>query len=234
MRWDNAQAPLYNAPIVVCNNWGLRLIGENDIMSGKSNKQPLVLVTLATVSCLYLHGCVGLVIGAGATAGTAAMEERGLTGAVDDAVIRIRINALLSDTSERIWRKIGLQVHNGRVLLTGALETPEMRLQAIRLIWQVDGVKEVINEIQIAQSEGLAGYGRDTWISTRLKSELLFDERVSSINFSIVTVRGTVYLIGVARNRQELDRVLNRARSLDYVKKVVNYVKIKEHSETRP
>lgn len=201
-------------------------------MSEQSNNKAVFSLALAIVSCLHLHGCVGVVVGAGAAAGTAAMEERGLTGAVDDAVIRIRINALLSDTSERIWRKIGLQVHNGRVLLTGALETPEMRLQAIRLIWQVEGVKEVINEIQIAQSEGLAGYGRDTLISTRLKSELLFDDQVSSINFSIETVRGTVYLIGVARNRQELDRVINRARSLNYVKKVVNYVKIKRRSET--
>ena len=76
-------------------------------------------------------------------------------------------------------------------------------------------------------SGGLAGYGRDTWIAAQLKSKLLFDKQVSSINYSIDTVRGKVFLIGLAQSRQELDRVINHARSIDYVKKVVSYVKIK-------
>ncbi|MEE2722499.1 MAG: BON domain-containing protein, partial [Pseudomonadota bacterium] len=84
-----------------------------------------------------------------------------------------------------------------------------------------------INEIEVAESGGLTGYGRDIWISTRLQSALLFDKQVSSINYSIKTVRGTVYLIGIAQSRMELDRVINHARSLDYVRKVVNHVKIK-------
>ena len=162
------------------------------------------------------------------------MEERGLSGAVDDTVLRIRINTIFAENDERLWRKGGLQVHNGRVLLTGALETAEMRLEAVRLVWQADGVSEVINEIQITSSDGLAGFARDTWISARLKSELLFDEKVSSINYSIETVKGTVYLIGVAKNKKELERVINRARALDYVKKVVSYVKLVDKATAKP
>ena len=196
-------------------------------MSFLSKMKPAIAVTTLLLAVPALQGCVGTVVGAGATAGTAAMEERGIAGAVDDTAIRLRVNALLSEKDERLWRKIGLQVHSGRVLLTGALDTPAMRAEAVRLAWKADGVKEVINEIEVAKSGGLTGYGRDTWISTRLKSALLFDKQVSSINYSIETVRGTVYLIGIAQNRAELDRVINHARSLDYVRKVVNHVKIK-------
>jgi osmotically-inducible protein OsmY len=95
------------------------------------------------------------------------------------------------------------------------------------LAWQAEGVKEVINEIQLAGSGGASGLARDTWISTQLKSALLFDKQVSSINYSIETVGGTVYLIGLAQDQRERDRVMNHARGLNYVKKVVNYVKIK-------
>ena len=101
-----------------------------------------------------------------------------------------------------------------------------MRDEAVRLAWQAEGVKEVINEIQIADSD-LGDFASDTWISTNLKSKLLFDSKIASINYSVETVRGVVYLIGVAQSQEELDRVTNHARSLEYVKKVVSYVKIK-------
>jgi osmotically-inducible protein OsmY len=190
-----------------------------------------VTTCIALAAALILPGCAGTVIGAGATAGTAAMEERGLSGAVDDTAIRLRLNALYSGDDERLWRKIGFQVYGGRVLLTGALDTPEMQARAVRLAWQAEGVTEVINEIEVAESDGITGYGRDTWIATQLKSRLLFDKEVSSINYSIDAVRGKVYLIGVAQSRKELNRVINHARGLDYVQKVVSYVRIKRPPE---
>ena len=196
-------------------------------MSFLSEFRFVLAIAVVALAAPVLQGCVGTVVGAGATAGTAAMEERGISGTVDDTAIRLRVNALLSEKDERLWRTVGLQVHSGRVLLTGALDTSEMRAEAVRLAWKADGVKEVINEIEVAESGGLTGYGRDIWISTRLQSALLFDKQVSSINYSIKTVRGTVYLIGIAQNRVELNRVINHARSLDYVRKVVNHVKIK-------
>ena len=196
-------------------------------MTAKSFTTVAAALSLAALLSLSLQGCVGAVVGVGAIAGTAAMEERGLSGAADDTALRLRINALLSDKDERLWRKVGMQVYMGRVLLTGTVETPEMRAEAVKLAWQAEGVKEVINEIQLAGSAGASGFARDTWISTQLKSALLFDRQVASINYSIETVAGTVYLIGLAQDQRELDRVMNHARGLSYVKKVVNYVKIK-------
>lgn len=196
-------------------------------MIEKPSRSIGVAVSLAALLGLLLQGCVGAVVGAGATAGTAAMEERGISGAVADTELRLRINALFSSKDERLWRKIGLQVYAGRVLLTGRADTAHMRAEAVRLAWQAKGVKEVINELQIAESGGASGFARDTWISTQLKSRLLFDKRILSINYSVETVNHTVYLIGLAQSREELSRVTNHARTLDYVKKVVNYVKIK-------
>lgn len=196
-------------------------------MIEKPSRSIGVAVSLAALLGLLLQGCVGAVVGAGATVGTTAMEERGISGAVDDTELRLRINALFSSKDERLWRKIGLQVYAGRVLLTGRADTAHMRAEAVRLAWQAKGVKEVINELQIAESGGASGFARDTWISTQLKSRLLFDKRILSINYSVETVNHTVYLIGLAQSREELSRVTNHARTLDYVKKVVNYVKIK-------
>jgi osmotically-inducible protein OsmY len=197
---------------------------DNHASRFRSTAAVLCLTVLLGAS---LQGCVGTVIGAGATVGTAAMEERGIAGVTDDAALRIRLNGLFSGKDERLWRKVGLQVYMGRVLLTGAVETEDMRSEAVRLAWSAEGVKEVINEMQIAQSGGATGFARDTWIATQLKSALLFDKDVSSINYSVESVGGTVYLIGLAQDRAELNRVMNHARGMSYVKKVVNYVQIK-------
>lgn len=184
-------------------------------------------LSVAVMLGVSLNGCVGVVVGAGATVGTAAMEERGILTVADDTALRLRLNSLLSAKDERLWRKVGMQVYMGRVLLTGTVETQAMRAEAIRLSWAAKGVKEVINELKIGDYGSASDFARDAWILTQLKSVLLFDKKISSINYLIKAASGTVYLIGLAQDRAELDRVINHARRLPYVKKVVNYVQIK-------
>jgi hypothetical protein len=74
---------------------------------------------------------------------------------------------------------------------------------------------------------------RDTWVTTRLRSALTFDPAIKSLNYTIETVNGVVYLIGSARGQGELDRVTNHARNLPNVRKVVTYVDIRP-GEPRP
>lgn len=182
---------------------------------------------------LGLSGCVGTMVGAGATAATAAAQERGFSGAVDDTVIRTRINALWLDHNEEMFRKAGLQVHEGRALLTGTMPTQQMRLDAVRLAWQADGVREVINEMTVAKSGGVSGFATDTWISTQLKTRILFDKEISSINYSIETVAGVVYLMGIAQTQDELARVTTHARSISNVRQVVSYVRLKDDPDRK-
>ena len=102
----------------------------------------------------------------------------------------------------------------------------EMRLDAVRLAWQAKGMQEVINEIQVDNNSGLMDSARDTWISTQLRTKLTFDSRIHSQNYSIDTVNGVVYLMGLADNQGELDRAIEHARALPNVQRVVNYVRV--------
>ncbi len=175
-------------------------------------------------------GCtpVGAVLGAGAAAGTAAMEDRGFATAVEDTVIQARINAAWLDRDPEMFAKVYTEVHEGRVLLTGAVAKPRDRVEAVRLAWQVEGVREIINEIEVRDKTDLLDAARDLWITSQLRVKITFDKRIKAINYSIDTVNGTVYLMGIARSRQELDRVVGHARGLSYVRRVVSYVRLKE------
>jgi osmotically-inducible protein OsmY len=183
---------------------------------------------LLVLASAPLVGCTSLLVTTGATVATAASEERGLGTAARDTQTRIEINTLWLDCNEEMYRKVNLSVIEGRVLLTGIVPTQKMRLDAVRLAWQARGVKEVINQIEVSDHGGIATFARDSWITAELKTQLLFDRAVQSINYSIETVDGTVYLMGIAQDGGELQRVQDHARNLAYVRKVVSYVRLKD------
>ena len=172
--------------------------------------------------------CAPAAIGTGSAVGVAAAQDRGLSGAISDTGIRLEINHLWFQESEILYRKVQLQVQEGRVLLSGAVPDPETRVNAVRLCWQVEGVKEVINEIEVDDETTLTDKARDVVISTKLKSRLLADKDVSSINYSIEVVNQSIFLLGVAQNQEELDRVIAHAKDIAYVRRVKNYVRVKD------
>jgi osmotically-inducible protein OsmY len=192
------------------------------------NRQSPLRWTLLGCAAVALAGCVEAAIGAGATTAVAASSEKGIGGTFDDTKIRATINTLWMDYNIDVWRQLGLDVSEGRVLLTGKVEKPEHRVEAVRLAWRAEGVKEVINEIKVTDEGDLGNYARDAWISTQLRTKLLLDKQVLSINYSVDTVDQVVYLMGIARNQKELDVVVNYARSLSYVKQVVNHVILRD------
>lgn len=185
---------------------------------------------LAALAGLNPSACapVAIAAGAGAAVGVAVAQEKGASAAADDVRIRTEINGLWFETDENLLYDIELQVQERRVLLTGSVDDPELRLKAVRLCWQVDGVEEVINEIEISDKSGFTNYTRDAQISTELRSTMLVDQDIRSINYSIETVNQTIYLMGVARSKGELDRVVDHARNIEYVRRVRNYVRVKE------
>ncbi len=112
-------------------------------------------------------------------------------------------------------------------MLTGVARSTAKRDLAVRTAWKAEGVKEVINEILIDPKGASGSFGRDTWITAKLRSKLMFDAEIVGINYSIDTVRGTVHLLGVAQDRKELAAVVSHARNLSYVENVVNHVILK-------
>lgn len=169
---------------------------------------------------------LGIVGAAGVGLGAAATREGGISGTLSDTRIHAEVADKLFKYDLGTFSKVGVTVDQARVLLSGVVQNPEDRVEAVRAAWQVRGVRQVINEIKVANSEGVSGFVRDAWITTRLRTALTFDDFVQNLNYSIDTVQGTVYLMGVAQSRGELDRALRLARTIPGVRGVVSYVKI--------
>lgn len=183
----------------------------------------LFATTLAQVACTP----VGAVMGVGAGAGIAAYQERGMDGVARDLSLSSRVLEQYARHDHTLVTNVGIEVYESRVLLTGQVKTEQHRADAVRLAWAVDGVRDVINEIHVTSEGGVLDTARDVWISARLEAKLTFDEKVLAINYAIETVGGTVYLIGIAQSPEELERVKNHARSVQFVKRIVSHVRVK-------
>ncbi len=186
-------------------------------------KQWLVLLPLA------LSGCIPLLIAGGTETAAVVAQERSVGNAIDDAGILIQIkNKFANKDYKDLLANVEVKSVEGRVLLTGNVNKPESQIEAVRLTWQVEGVKEVINEIQISDRAGIWNYTRDVWVSTQVRSRMILEKGVRSINYSVVTVNQVVYLMGIAQDQTELDKVTHIASTTSYVQRVVSYVKLKD------
>jgi osmotically-inducible protein OsmY len=203
--------------------------GETETDDGVVQLSRGALAGMLLLGLLPLAGGCGptLVIGAGAAAGNAAAQERGFAKSVSDGAVETTISAKLLSHSGRLFTDVGVEVHEGRVLLTGAVEKIEHRIEAVRIAWQTGGVREVINEIQVRDDSGVLDAARDGLVTTELSTKITFDQEIKGVNYSIETVNGTVYLIGVAQSQTELDRVINHARQISYVRRIVSHVRVK-------
>jgi osmotically-inducible protein OsmY len=176
-----------------------------------------------------MAGCspVGMAIGAGATVTNMAMEQRGFVTSTTDKAIWTDISARLLNKNAKLFQDVDVQVHEGRVLLSGFVQKPEERVEATRIAWEPDGIREVINEIKVGRSIDLGDFSQDVLLIQQVRLKLTLDRDIRAINYSVDCIRSTVYLMGIARTPAELQRVIDHVRDVPYVRAVVNHVRVR-------
>lgn len=194
------------------------------------------LIALAILNGLMVSGCVPAVVTAGATSGgVIAAQERTPGNALDDTGIKLTIDNLYFNRDiNDLFKNVAVHVNEGRVLLTGDVDRAESKVEAVRLAWKANGVKEVIDEIQVNDQTGIVDYARDSWIATQVRSRLLFEKNLRSVNYNVEVVNGVVYLLGIAQDKDELDKATYIASTTKYVKQVVSHVVLKDDPRRRP
>jgi osmotically-inducible protein OsmY len=187
------------------------------------------LIQLAPIAFIpLLSGCVW-VAATGAVAGvSAARQERTIGNAVDDARIKTTLDTRLARQYPGIYVRASTTVVEGRVLLAGRVDKPETRLDATRVAWSVEGVRKVDNDIEVSDMSGWLDGPADFIMRAQLAAVLLADKSIKDVNYTTDVVHGVVYLMGVAQNTEELDRVVAHAQRVNGVKRVENYVVLKD------
>ena len=188
---------------------------------------PLFLLSIFTLNNI---GCspANILATGGATTMVVAEGDRSFGTVVDDATIKVNIASKFISSDDNLFININTNVLEGRVLLTGLVDNQEIRIDAVRRVWEIGGVKEVINEIEIGNRASLKDYGKDLWINTQAKGLAAKTIGLRFLAYNFETIKGKVYIAGITSRPEQLDKVIEVVKTIKGVTEIINYVVIKE------
>lgn len=184
-----------------------------------------VLALLSTA--LVLQGCVtAAIVGGAAVATKVATDPRSTGRQIDDETLEEKVAYNLNrDAQLREEARINVVAYNGKILLIGQAPSDYVKDQARNITAGVNGVAHVYNEIRIGQKIGVTQIGQDSWITTKIKSQLLANAQVKATEVKVITENGEVFLMGKLSNAQinAASNVAKHTRGVVRVVKVVDY-----------
>ena len=191
----------------------------------KNSQNTSTLIAGVVLLCaLALSGCAGAVVGVGTAAVAASTTEKGFSTSVSDGVIFAKLKDRFVQVNASLLTSIDVTVNDGAVLFTGKVKTPEDKIEATKLAWEIKGVREVVNELQVIDNSSIKDLAKDLAATATLRGKMIADKDISSLNFSIDVVNGIVYLSGVASTPEEMNKVVGHAKNLRFAQQVVSYI----------
>ncbi|MDE1930507.1 MAG: BON domain-containing protein [Alphaproteobacteria bacterium] len=180
-----------------------------------------------------LSGCLAVAAaGTGSSIGYVATEDRSLQQNADDIVTCTQAIQLWAQFNTQLNDDLNCHTYDGRMLVTGNVPTEAWRDEAIKRAWQAKNVKEVYDEISVGAGAGFETNAHDAVTTQKLKAQLLADSDVRSNNYIVTTENRAVYIIGSAQTDAEKQRVIDRARALSGVRRVITYIRIDANAPT--
>ena len=175
-------------------------------------------------------GCspAGLLTSGGATTMVIAEGDRSLGSVVDDATIKLNLSAKFLKSENNLFLNIDSKVIEGRVLLTGIVDNQEIRIEAVKKTWEVNGVQEVINEIEVGDKTSIKEYASDLWITTQIRALAARNLGLRALSYNFETIKGKVYIAGITSRPEQLETLIALIKTIKGVNEIVNYVLIKE------
>ena len=182
---------------------------------------------LLLIVILNLQSCAAPIIGGvGAIAFTSSAQEKGLGTSINDKVIFVKLRNAIYDWNPSVSENVSISVDNGSILVTGKLKNIDTKVQLTKIIWEINGVKEVNNKVQISEINNFKNIAKDLASLGEIKARLMASTKLNSLNFSIDVVNNIAYISGVASSEEEISIVTQIAQEARFIKEVQNFVKV--------
>jgi osmotically-inducible protein OsmY len=200
------------------------------------------LLAALCVTLLTQIGCVSVLV----ESARKVKEDRAVDDQVTDTKIGASLVSALSSKDSNLLLDVNVDVWESHVMLTGTVVDARTRQDINQLVRSDSRVKRIYDEMQTvsrdeqarrreasksrdpAKKEGVDRFVNDFWIETKISAQLISTSSVASVNFRWRSVRNTVYLLGRARSRSELNTVLSTIRATEGV------LQLKSFAEVRP
>ena len=177
------------------------------------------------LSFVFLTGCVGYsstgVLGTGVSI---ALDPRSLGTQIDDSLMQQNLRAKLLSADKGYVLSVKTKILDGRIFLTGKVNSVEDKLKITKLAWEIKGARSVNNDLQIKEKFDFKRSAKDLLITSQLRAAIIGNKKIKSVNYNIDTYKKIIYVYGIAQNKIERDEVTKEAKQILDVEDVITSI----------
>ena len=180
-------------------------------------------------SFIILTSCVGYsstgVLGTGVSI---ALDPRSLGTQIDDSLMQQNLRARLLSADKSYIISVKTKILDGRIFLTGKVNSVEDKLKITKLAWEIKGARSVKNDLQIKEKFNFTRSAKDLLITSQLRAAIIGNKKIKSVNYNIDTYKKNIYIYGIAQNKTERDEVAKEAKQILDVENVITSISLVE------
>tara|TARA_B100001093_G_scaffold509049_1_gene572354 strand:+ start:1994 stop:2572 length:579 start_codon:yes stop_codon:yes gene_type:complete len=139
---------------------------------------------------------------------------------IDDTIMQKNLSARLALAEKKYFLSIQSEVLDGRIFLSGKVDEPEEKIKITKMAWETKGVRSVKNAITIKGQGSFKSTAKDIFITSQLRSALIFNKKTKARNYTLETINKNIYIFGIAMDHDEKKEVINEANKIYDVKEI--------------
>ena len=171
---------------------------------------------------LVLTGCSGVSSkGLFGTGVSVALDPRTVGTQIDDSIMQKSISAKILAKDKKYLLSVKTKVLDGRIFVTGKVDSPEEKLMITKLAWETKGARSVRNDIKIKEEFNFKQSAKDVLITSQLRTAIIVNKNIKATNYQIDTYKKKIYIYGIALTLEEKDLVISEAREILDVEDVI-------------
>ncbi len=182
-------------------------------------------ILLLIIILISVSGCVGYsstgVLGTGVSV---AMDPRTIGTQIDDSLMQKNLRAKLILMDKGYLLNVKTKVLDGRIFITGKVNTVEEKLKITKLGWEIKGARSVKNDLKIKEKFDFKQTAKDVLITSQLRTAMIANKKIRSANYDIDTYKKIIYVYGISQNEEERAEVINEAKEVLDVEDVVTSI----------
>ncbi len=177
------------------------------------------------ISLVFITSCVGYsstgVLGTGVSI---ALDPRSLGTQIDDSIMQQNLRARLISADKSYIISVKTKILDGRIFLTGKVNSVEDKLKITKLAWEIKGARSVNNDLQIKEKFDFKRSAKDILITSQLRAAMIGNKKIKSVNYNIDTYKKIIYVYGIAQNKTERDEISKEAKQILDVEDVITSI----------
>jgi len=172
-----------------------------------------------------LTNCVGTSsTGVFGTGVTIALDPRTIGTQIDDSIMQKNLSAKLINMSPEYLLSVKSKVLDGRIFITGKVDTVEEKFKITKLGWEIKGARSVKNDLRIKDEFNFKQTAKDILITSQLRVAMISNKKIKAVNYNIDTYKKKIYIYGISKDEEERAEVINEAKQVLDVEDVISSI----------